>query len=393
MKRLIGTSAMGIRAPIIKEDDDLVKITSDLILQTVENYNLNFKDKDIVAVTESLLARAQGNFCDIQEISDEINEKFGDSIGVLFPITSRNRFSVILKAIADTGKDVYVFLNYPSDEVGNEIIEGEILAQEGINSYIETIDEERYRELVGGSYHHPFTGVDYVELYKSMGKGNIKIFLSNNPLDLLNYTDEILVAGVHERVYLEEIMKVNGAKTVYTLADLLTEPRNGSGYNPQYGLYGSNMSTETELKLFPRDCQEFVDELQKNIYDRTGVTIEAMIYGDGAFKDPVAGIWELADPVVSPAYTSGLEGRPKEIKLKFVADNELRDMTHEEAQRAIKEKIANKTEDNIEQGSIGTTPRQIPDLLGSLADLVSGSGDKGTPIVFIQGYFDNYSDQ
>lgn len=393
MKRLIGTSAMGIRAPIIKEDDDLVKITSDLILQTVENYNLNFKDKDIVAVTESLLARAQGNFCDIQEISDEINEKFGDSIGVLFPITSRNRFSVILKAIADTGKDVYVFLNYPSDEVGNEIIEGEILAQEGINSYIETIDEERYRELVGGSYHHPFTGVDYVELYKSMGKGNIKIFLSNNPLDLLNYTDEILVAGVHERVYLEEIMKANGAKTVYTLADLLTEPRNGSGYNPQYGLYGSNMSTETELKLFPRDCQEFVDELQKNIYDRTGVTIEAMIYGDGAFKDPVAGIWELADPVVSPAYTSGLEGRPKEIKLKFVADNELRDMTHEEAQRAIKEKIANKTEDNIEQGSIGTTPRQIPDLLGSLADLVSGSGDKGTPIVFIQGYFDNYSDQ
>lgn len=393
MKRLIGTSAMGIRAPIIKEDDDLVKITSDLILQTVENYNLNFKDKDIVAVTESLLARAQGNFCDIQDISDEINEKFGDSIGVLFPITSRNRFSVILKAIADTGKDVYVFLNYPSDEVGNEIIEGEILAQEGINSYIETIDEERYRELVGGSYHHPFTGVDYVELYKSMGKGNIKIFLSNNPLDLLNYTDEILVAGVHERVYLEEIMKANGAKTVYTLADLLTEPRNGSGYNPQYGLYGSNMSTETELKLFPRDCQEFVDELQKNIYDRTGVTIEAMIYGDGAFKDPVAGIWELADPVVSPAYTSGLEGRPKEIKLKFVADNELRDMTHEEAQRAIKEKIANKTEDNIEQGSIGTTPRQIPDLLGSLADLVSGSGDKGTPIVFIQGYFDNYSDQ
>lgn len=395
MLRMIGTSAMGLRAPIIKRGDKLDDICVDLLIKSSERHNLTIREKDVLAVTESLLARSQGNFCEISEVTQELNEKFGDSIGVLFPITSRNRFSLILKAIADTGKKIHVFLNYPGDEVGNKIIDPKILMDKGINPNIETIGEIRYRDLVGGSYKHPYTGIDYVDLYKSFAvDDNIEIYLSNNPLEILNYTDEVLVTSVHHMDYLTQLLANNGAKTVYSLADIMTEPRNGSGYNPEYGLCGSNMASDHSLKLFPRDSQDFVESVQKKFYDKTGVTIEVLVYGDGAFKDPVSGIWELADPTVAPGFTKGLEGQPSEIKLKYIADNELSDLEVEEAERAMKDKIANK-EPNKDLGklALGTTPRRIPDLLGSLADLVSGSGDKGTPVVLIQGYFDNYADE
>lgn len=350
---------------------------------------------DVLAITESLLARAQGNYCSTDNITQDLNSKFNDSIGVLFPITSRNRFSVILKAIANTKKRIVLFLNYPSDEVGNRLMDTEVITKSGINIYNDTIDEKRYRELVGGEYKHPFTGIDYVSLYKSYAvNDNIEIYLSNNATDILNYTKDILVANIHDRTTIKEHLKANGANIVYGLDDLMNNPIDGSGFNPRYGLYGSNLATPTSLKLFPRNSDVFVKNIQEKVYNQTGVKIEVMVYGDGAFKDPIGKIWELADPVVSPGYTPNLEGTPNELKLKYIADNELLGLDKESAINVMKEKINSKTKDEIDKNvSLGTTPRRLTDLLGSLADLVSGSGDKGTPIVLIQGYFDNFASE
>lgn len=393
MQRTIGTSAYGLRTPIIKKGDDLVSIITESTLEALEGNSLTLKEMDVLAITESLLARAQGNYCDIEDIIVDIDNKYDDSIGILFPITSRNRFSIILKAIASTKKKITIFLNYPSDEVGNRLMDTEVLAENGINIYTDTFTEEVYRELVGGAYHHPFTGMDYVSLYKSFAvNDNIEIYLSNNPLDILKHTSDILVANIHDRQNLKNLLKENGANIVLGLDDIMTESINGSGYNPEYGLYGSNLATDTSLKLFPRNSDSFVHEVQKSIFEKTGVQIEVMVYGDGAFKDPIGKIWELADPVVSPGYTSNLEGTPNELKLKYIADTELTDLDGESAMNIMKEKINAKTKEDVNSNAaLGTTPRRLTDLLGSLADLVSGSGDKGTPVVLIKGYFDNFA--
>ncbi len=393
MQRTIGTSAYGLRTPIIKKGDDLVSIITESTLEALEGNSLSLKEMDVLAITESLLARAQGNYCTIEDIRNDIENKFNDSIGILFPITSRNRFSIILKAIASTKKKITIFLNYPSDEVGNRLMDTEVLSENGINIYTDTFTEEVYRELVGGSYKHPFTGLDYVSLYKSFAvNDNIEIFLSNNPLDILNHTRDILVANIHDRQNLKSVLKSNGANIVLGLDDIMTESINGSGYNPEYGLYGSNLATDSSLKLFPRNSDIFVHEVQKSIFEKTGVKIEVMVYGDGAFKDPIGKIWELADPVVSPGYTSNLEGTPNELKLKYIADTELTELDGESAMSVMKEKINAKTKSSPgSNAALGTTPRRLTDLLGSLADLVSGSGDKGTPVVLIKGYFDNFA--
>lgn len=395
MHRTVGTSAYGLRAPIIKKGDPLEDIVVNTLVEAVERNSLTLKEMDVLAITESLLARAQGNYCSTDNITQDLNSKFNDSIGVLFPITSRNRFSVILKAIANTKKRIVLFLNYPSDEVGNRLMDTEVITKSGINIYNDTIDEKRYRELVGGEYKHPFTGIDYVSLYKSYAvNDNIEIYLSNNATDILNYTKDILVANIHDRADLKDHLKANGANIVYGLDDLMNDSIDGSGFNPRYGLYGSNLATPTSLKLFPRNSDVFVKNIQEKVYDQTGVRIEVMVYGDGAFKDPIGKIWELADPVVSPGYTPNLEGTPNELKLKYIADNELLGLDKESAINVMKEKINSKTKDEVDKNvSLGTTPRRLTDLLGSLADLVSGSGDKGTPIVLIQGYFDNFASE
>ncbi|MDL2311042.1 coenzyme F420-0:L-glutamate ligase [Peptostreptococcaceae bacterium OttesenSCG-928-C18] len=393
MARNIGTTARGLRAPIIKEGDNLHEIIEEILDNIIKDDNVVFNDMDVLAITESLLARSQGNYVSIDKITDDLNSKYDESIGVVFPITSRNRFSLILKAIANTGKKIKLFLNYPSDEVGNSLFDKSLLIGKDINIYKDTLSEQEFRNLVGGNITHQFTGVDYVKLYKDLAvNGNIEIFLTNNPEDILKYTNEILVANIHERDYLKDLFKRLGAKTVYNLADIMTKSIDGSGYNAEYGLYGSNLSTDDSVKLFPRDSQKFVDELQATLKKKYNKNIQVMVYGDGAFKDPVGHIWELADPVVSPGYTSDLEGTPNEIKIKYIADTDLKGMDKKEAAEAIKDKI-NKKSDNLvgDKASLGTTPRQLTDLLGSLSDLISGSGDKGTPIVLIQGYFDNYA--
>ncbi|MDO5718842.1 MAG: coenzyme F420-0:L-glutamate ligase [Tissierellia bacterium] len=395
MQRTIGTAAFGIRTPIIKKGDDLENIVVDSLIDAIESNSMNLKEMDVLAITESLLARAQGNYCTADDITHDLNSKFDDSIGVLFPITSRNRFSIILKAIANTRKKIVLFLTYPSDEVGNRIMDTEILTKNNINIYSDTFDESKYRELVGDNYKHPFTGIDYVSLYKSFAvDDNIEIYLSNNPVDILKYTKDVLIANIHDRHNLHEILVKNGANKVYGLDEIMDQSVDGSGYNPEYGLYGSNLSTDTSLKLFPRDADIFVNNVQKKIFDRTGVKIEVMVYGDGAFKDPVGKIWELADPVVSPAYTENLEGTPNELKLKYIADNDLVDLNKEDAANLMRDKINKKTKSEVsESETLGTTPRRLTDLLGSLADLISGSGDKGTPIVLIKGYFDNFASE
>lgn len=394
MTRYIGTTAMGIRAPIIKAGDNLIDIVCDSVLKACENGNLKLQNKDVVSITESLLARAQGNYCDISDITEDLNRKYNKSIGLVFPITSRNRFSGIMKAVANTKKNITVFLSYPSDEVGNSLMDKQLLINNNLNVYSDILDEEKYRKLVGENSLHQFTGVDYIKLYKSYAvNDNIKIFLSNNPLDILKYTDEVLVANIHDRIYLKDLFLKNNVKTVYTLADIMSKPIGNSGYNSEYGLYGSNIASESRIKLFPRESQVFVEKLQKKFYEKTNILPEVMVYGDGAFKDPSGKIWELADPVVSPGYTSGLEGHPNEIKLKYIADTELANLKGEEAADAMKKKILAKQKDLTgKAASLGTTPRKITDLLGSLSDLISGSGDKGTPIVLIKGYFDNYAD-
>lgn len=391
--RYIGTKAMGVRAPIIKEGDDLNEIVVDSVLKAVESENLKVNDGDIVAVTESLVARAQGNYAKLTDIAEDINSKFEGDIAVMFPILSRNRFASILKAISLTGKKIYLFLNYPSDEVGNHLMEIEKMDNSGVNPYTDHLTEEKYREIFGQEVKHPFTGIDYINMYKEVvGEDKIEVHLTNDPRVALKYTNEILVCNIHERFRTKKILEMAGAKKVLALDEILTESINGSGYNEAYGLLGSNKATDDSIKLFPRNSRDLVLNIQKSLKEKTGANVEVMVYGDGAFKDPVGKIWELADPVVSPGFTDGLTGTPNEIKIKYIADNELSDDKSREEQ--IREKIKNKKDkENIGDAALGTTPRQLTDLLGSLCDLVSGSGDKGTPIIFIQGYFDNYASE
>lgn len=393
MIRTVGTTVRGIRAPIVKEGDNLVDIVVDSVLKASEHENFYINDRDIIGITESLVARAQGNYATSEDIAQDINKKFPGDIGIVFPILSRNRFSIILKGIALTGKKIYLLLNYPSDEVGNRLMDIDKMHNLKINPYTDTLSEDEYRKLFGNNVCHPFTGIDYVQLYKDLTVNNdVEIYLSNDPTLVLKYTKDVLVANIHDRNRTKQILKKAGAHKVVGLDDLLTEPINSRGYNPEYGLLGSNLATETKIKLFPRDSKYYVDEIQKKIKEKTGKLVEVMVYGDGAFKDPVGKIWELADPIVSPGYTSGLEGTPNEIKLKYLADTELKNLEGEEAIEAIKEKINSKDADlKAHAESLGTTPRRLTDLLGSLCDLTSGSGDKGTPIVLIQGYFDNFA--
>ncbi|NLY84873.1 MAG: F420-0--gamma-glutamyl ligase [Tissierellia bacterium] len=392
MVRTVGTVARGIRTPIIKKGDDLVSIVVNSLLKAAEAENFQIRDRDVLGITESLLARAQGNYASIDDISKDIKNKFPSTIGLVFPILSRNRFSIILKGIISSGRKVVLLLSYPSDEVGNHLMDVDRMDELNINPYTDVLTESDYRRLFGDKVLHPFTAVDYVDIYKKIGKENIEIIFSNNPRTILDYTKDVLVANVHERHRTKKILKKAGANIVLGLDDILNSPIDGSGYNPEYGLLGSNLATSTELKLFPRDCQSFVEKVQEKIKEVTGKHVEVMIYGDGAFKDPVGKIWELADPVVSPGYTKGLEGTPCELKLKYIVDTELSNLSGEEVADAIKKKINSKDKNIAEKNdALGTTPRRLTDLLGSLCDLVSGSGDKGTPIVLVQGYFDNYA--
>lgn len=395
MTRTVGTIVRGIRAPIVKEGDDLVSIVVDSVLRAAEAESFLIQDRDIIGITESLVARTQGNYASVEDIASQIGQLYpDDDIAVLFPILSRNRFSLILKGIAMSGKTIHLLLNYPSDEVGNHLMDPDIMDDLGLSPFSDQVlTEEQYRELFGAHVSHPFTGIDYVSMYKQLAVGgNIRIYLANNPRAALSYAKQILVANIHDRQRTKKILKKAGAETVYGLDDLLTQPVNGSGYHPDYGLLGSNTATDTKLKLFPRDCQKTANEVQQRIQEHTGKHVEVLVYGDGAFKDPIGKIWELADPVVSPGYTSGLQGTPNEIKLKYIADNELTALNGQDMAEAIRQKIKLKDQrDSDDPAALGTTPRQLTDLLGSLCDLTSGSGDKGTPIVLVQGYFDNYA--
>jgi F420-0:gamma-glutamyl ligase len=389
--RTVGTQARGIRLPIVQKGDDLVAIIVKSLLDScqAEGYTLN--DRDVVGVTESVLARAQDNYASIHQITCDVAEKYPDGeVGVVFPIISRNRFSMLLKAIAQGVKKVYLQLSYPSDEVGNPIIAWDELDEKGINPYTDTLTEEEFRRLFGYDVAHPFTGVDYIKLYKELGD-DITIIFSNNPREILKYTKHVLAADIHSRHRTKRLLKSSGAKTVYGLDDILTQSVEGSGFHPQYGLLGSNNATQDTVKLFPRDGDIFVKQLQARLKELTGKQLEVLIYGDGAFKDPVSGIWELADPVVCPAYTDGLLGKPNEVKLKYLVDNMADELENDDLEQNVKDIITTKEKDLTGKAiSQGTTPRRLIDLLGSLCDLVSGSGDKGTPVVLIQGYFDHY---
>ncbi len=389
--KTIGTISRGIKAPIIKKGDNLVDIVVDSVLAASEEGKFELQDKDVVAMTEAIVARAQGNYATLEQIAKDVRRKTGGgTVGLVFPIMSRNRFSMILKGIAMGVDKLIIQLSYPSDEVGNPLIPMDIIDEKGVNPYTDVFTEEQYYATFG-KILHPFTGLDYIELYKSFGGDNCEIILANNPKEILKYTDKVINADIHTRNRTKRILKEAGAKVCLNLTDIMNESVDGSGYN-QYGLYGSNLATDNSVKLFPRDGQKLVDAIAEKLKNITGKNIEVMIYGDGAFKDPVGGIWELADPVVSPAYTKGLVGTPNELKLKYLADNAIGDLSGEEAKKAmkalIKEKKANLFAD---QSSQGTTPRRLTDLLGSLCDLTSGSGDKGTPIILIQNYFTNYS--
>ena len=392
MSRLFGTVSRGVRAPIIKSGDDIVKVVTDSVLEASKVEGVAFHNKDVVAMTEAIVARAQGNYATTDDIASDIKAKLGgQTIGVIFPILSRNRFSVCLKGIAKGAKKVVLMLSYPSDEVGNHLVSLDALDENGVNPYTDVLTEQKYRELFGYE-KHTFTGVDYVEYYRNLIEeqgAECEIIFANNAKAILDYTKNVLCCDIHTRARTKRLLKAGGANVVIGLDDVLSSSVNGSGYNEDYGLLGSNKSTEDSVKLFPRDCQPIVDAIQKNIFEATGKTVEVMVYGDGAFKDPVGKIWELADPVVSPAYTAGLDGTPNELKLKYLADNDFKDLKGEALKEAIKNEIAKK--DGTVVGQMGTTPRRLTDLIGSLCDLTSGSGDKGTPIIWIQGYFDNYT--
>ena len=395
MSRMIGTVSRGVRAPIIRSGDDIVEIVASSVLEAKKDAGFEFHDRDIVAMTEAVVARAQGNYASVDDIAADIKAKFGtDTVGVIFPILSRNRFAICLRGIAKGAKKIVLMLSYPSDEVGNHLVSLDALDEKGVDPYKDVLDLQKYRELFGYEKHR-FTGVDYVEYYEKLIRdcgADCEIIFANNPRAILDYTKNVLCCDIHSRARTKRILKAAGGEIVLGLDDIMTAPVNGSGFNADYGLLGSNKATEDQVKLFPRDCQPVVEAIQKKLYDATGKTIEVMVYGDGAFKDPVGKIWELADPVVAPAYTSGLEGTPNELKLKYLADNDFADLSGDALKEAIKSKITEK-DDNLvgKMASEGTTPRQLTDLIGSLCDLTSGSGDKGTPIVFIQGYFDNYT--
>lgn len=395
MERMIGTISRGVRAPIIREGDDIVEIVVNSVLDAAKSENFELNDRDVVAVTEAVVARAQGNYATVDHIACDIKAKFGDeTVGVIFPILSRNRFAMCLKGIARGAKKIVLMLSYPSDEVGNHLVDLDLLDEKGINPWVDVLSEEQYRELFGYR-KHTFTGVDYIEYYKELIQNEdceVEIILANDCRAILQYTKNVLCCDIHSRIRTKRLLKAAGAGIVYSLDNILTSSVEGSGYNENYGLLGSNKSTEDSVKLFPRNCDPIVEGIQNKILELTGKHVEAMIYGDGAFKDPIGKIWELADPVVSPAYTAGLEGQPNEIKLKYLADNDFADLSGEELKNAISDYIRNKDNDLVGQMvSQGTTPRRLTDLIGSLCDLTSGSGDKGTPIVLVQGYFDNYT--
>lgn len=395
MERLIGTVSRGIRAPIIRKGDDIVEIVVNSILSASQQGDFQINDRDIIAVTEAVIARAQGNYASVDQIAKDINDKFGnEDIGVIFPILSRNRFSTCLKGIARGAKKIVLLLSYPSDEVGNHLADIDTLDEKGINPWTDVLTEDIYRKLFG-YYKHPFTGVDYIEYYKEIINAEgceAEIILANDCRAILKHTKHVLCCDVHSRIRTKKLLQNAGALTIYSLDDILTTAVDGGGYNESYGLLGCNKATEDTVKLFPRDCQPVVDSIQQKIYEHTGKNVEAMVYGDGAFKDPIGKIWELADPVVSPAYTKGLEGQPNEVKLKYLADNNFAHLKGDELEKAISDFIKGKGDDLVGQNeSQGTTPRKLTDLIGSLCDLTSGSGDKGTPIVLVQGYFDNYT--
>ena len=393
--RTIGTVSRGVRCPVIRQGDNLVQIVTDAVLACAQEQNIQFHDRDIVAVTEAVVARSQGNYASTDAIAADCRAKFGtDTVGLTFPILSRNRIAICLKGIARAFKKAYILLSYPADEVGNHLFDEDLLDEKGIDPWKDVLDEARYREVFGYE-KHPFTGVDYVAYYGDLfrAEGCEPVFLFGNDVRaILPYTKNVLCCDIHSRMRNKRRLLAAGAEKVLTLSDVMTAPVNGSGYNETYGLLGSNKATEDTVKLFPRDCQAFVDQLQRSLCAATGAHLEAMVYGDGAFKDPVGKIWELADPVVSPAYTAGLEGQPNELKLKYLADNDFADLSGEALTAAVKESISHKDADlKGQMASQGTTPRRLTDLIGSLCDLTSGSGDKGTPIVLIQGYFDNFA--
>jgi F420-0:gamma-glutamyl ligase len=395
LERAVGTVVRGLRAPIINQGDDIEQIVVDTVLNAAKTEGFSINDRDIVTITESIVARAQGNYASVDDIATDIKAKYGDkTIGVIFPILSRNRFSLILKGIAKGAKKIVLMLSYPSDEVGNHLVSIDALDEKGINPWTDVLTEKEFRAHFGYQ-KHPFTGVDYIEYYRSIIEeegATCEIIFSNNAKTVLQFTKHVLACDIHSRHRTKRILKNSGAETVYGLDDLLNKPVNGSGFNEAYGLLGSNKATEKTIKLFPNNCQPIVEDIQQKLKNATGKTVEVMVYGDGAFKDPAGKIWELADPVVSPAYTPGLEGTPNEIKLKYLADNNFPHLKGEELQKAIAKYIQNKKEDLAgSMESQGTTPRRLTDLIGSLSDLTSGSGDKGTPIIYIQGYFDNYT--
>ena len=396
MSRMLGTVSMGLRAPIIRQGDDLVEIVTGSIAEAMKEDGLCPRDRDVVAMTEAIVARAQGNYATVEAIAMDVRQKFGgDTVGVIFPILSRNRFAICLRGIAMGCKKIVLMLSYPADEVGNHLIDWDLMDKHGVDPYRDVLSEQKYRELFG-YIKHPFTGVDYVEYYSQLIRdcgAEVEVVFANDPRAVLNYTKNVLNCDIHTRVRTKRLLKDAGAESVYGLDEIMTAPVNGSGYNEKYGLLGSNKSTEDTVKLFPRDCQDLVLDIQSKLLEMTGKHIEVMVYGDGAFKDPVGKIWELADPVVSPAYTPGLEGTPNELKLKYLADNDFAELSGKELQEAIKSKIQQKDGSSLvgNMAAQGTTPRRLTDLIGSLCDLTSGSGDKGTPIVYIQGYFDNYT--
>ncbi len=395
MERKIGTTSRGIRAPIIRQGDDLAKIVVDSVLDAAASEGFDLRDRDVVAITESVVARSQGNYAGVEALAQDVRSKLGgETVGVIFPILSRNRFAICLRGIAKGAKKIVLMLSYPSDEVGNELVSLDKLDEAGVNPYSDVLSLEKYRELFGVN-KHPFTDVDYVQYYGDLIRqsgAEAEIIFANNPRAILSYTKNVLTCDIHTRARTKRILRDNGAECVCGLDDLLTVSIDGNGYNEKYGLLGSNKSTEDTIKLFPRECTDLVMDIQAQLLERTGKHMEVMVYGDGAFKDPVGKIWELADPVVSPAYTPGLEGTPNELKLKYLADNDFADLSGKELKDAIEDAIRQKGGNLVgSMASQGTTPRRLTDLIGSLCDLTSGSGDKGTPIILVQGYFDNYT--
>lgn len=395
MERKVGTISRGVRCPIIREGDDLAEIVVNSVMEAAQSEGFELRDRDVVAITESIVARSQGNYASVDAIAKDVKEKLGgEIIGVIFPILSRNRFAICLRGIARGAKKIVLMLSYPSDEVGNHLISVDDVDNAGVNPYSDVLSLEKYRKLFGEN-KHAFTGVDYVEYYQNLIKEegcDVEIIFANNAKVILDYATNVLTCDIHTRARTKRILKEHGANSVCGLDDILNASVDGNGYNESFGLLGSNKSTEDSVKLFPRDCRPLVNEIQTKLKERCGKQMEVMVYGDGAFKDPVGKIWELADPCVSPAYTEGLEGTPNELKLKYLADNDFKDLAGDQLKKAIEEKIKEK-DDNLvgNMASQGTTPRRLTDLIGSLCDLTSGSGDKGTPIVLVQGYFDNFT--